>query len=79
MVDFATLLQQLPAVQARNATQAPIAFDLKRAMRRHHVTIRELARRMQITHKRVRQVRAAAAVPFITALDFQEAVETAVR
>lgn len=51
-----------------------VRFNLASLMRTHHVTIAELARRMDITMKRVRQVRAMKAVDYLTYCEFAEAV-----
>jgi hypothetical protein len=47
-----------------------VAWSLKDCARMHGVTIREIAQRMGITLKRVREVRAARTVPAITAWNF---------
>lgn len=51
-----------------------VAFDLTSLMRRHGVTIRELARRMGVTMARVREVRDAKRVHYLTRCDFHEAI-----
>lgn len=51
-----------------------VRFNLDALMRKHHVTIAELARRMDITMKRVRQVRAQRFVHYLTYCEFAEAV-----
>ncbi len=47
-----------------------IAWDLAACLRQHRVTIREIARHMKITLKRVREVRAMKLVKPITAWNF---------
>lgn len=56
------------------AEASPTRFDLTSLMRSHKVTIRQLAARMGITMKRVREVRAMERVPYLNACDFHEAV-----
>ena len=46
-------------------------FQVRRAMRLNHITIRQIARAMQITQKRVRQVRAEG-VSGISVLDWRD-------
>ncbi len=47
-------------------------FDLARLMREHHITIRELAGRMDVTLKAVRKVRAAKTVDYLTYCDYSQ-------
>jgi hypothetical protein len=49
-------------------------FDLTSLMRAHKVTIRQLAERMGVTMKRVREVRAMDRVPYMVYCDYHEAV-----
>src|SRR5262245_30183680 len=51
-----------------------VRFDLARIMRKHGVTIRELASRMEITMKRVREVRALKRVDYLLYCDYTQAV-----
>lgn len=51
-----------------------IPFDLAGLMRRHKVTIRELSRRMGVTLKAIRAVRARDRVAYLTYCDYHEAV-----
>ncbi len=53
-----------------NETTDLIAWDLAACLRQHRVTIREIARHMKITLKRVREVRAQKLVKPITAWNF---------
>lgn len=46
--------------------------ELRRLMRRHKVTIRQLAQRMQITMKRVREVRKNGTDDLLSTLDYSE-------
>jgi transcriptional regulator with XRE-family HTH domain len=52
----------------------PCKLDLARLMRRHRVTIAELARRMGLSRAAVRRVRAADRVSYPTYCDFVQAV-----
>ena len=53
------------------------ASNVKRLMRKHKVTIRALAARMNITLKRVRQVRAEGVKGECISLDWYEAITQA--
>ena len=72
---YTELIEQLPARQAADTLGHLVPFNLSRVMRANHVTIRTLAARMDVTMKRVRQVRAATSVPYVLALDYLQAAE----
>jgi DNA-directed RNA polymerase sigma subunit (sigma70/sigma32) len=76
---FQTLHSQLDTLRRTNRLHNRVTFDLAAQMRKRHVTIRQLAEQMDVTQQRVRQVRAARTVPFLTALDYQEALEAITR
>jgi hypothetical protein len=51
-----------------------VKFDLASLMRKHGVTIRDLAARTGLTMKRVRRIRATPSVPYMTYCDMTQAV-----
>jgi hypothetical protein len=55
-------------------TMEMMVLDLAALMREHRVTIRQLADRMGITMKRVREVRATGWVNYLAYCEFVEAV-----
>jgi hypothetical protein len=56
-----------------------VAWSLASCARIHGVTIRQIARHMGITLKRVREVRAAAEVRELTAWEFVQAIKSIAR
>lgn len=52
-----------------------VSVDITAAMRRNHVTIKELAQSMQVTMKRVRFIRSQEVLRYIDAWDYLEAIE----
>lgn len=59
----------------RDELRTPMLYNLASELRRHRVTIRELKADMDVTLTRIREIRAMARVPFLIALDYQEAIE----
>lgn len=76
---MATLIDSFDARREAGTLTSKIIYNLARAMRANRVTIRQLAQRMGVTQKRVREVRAMRAVPYLVALDYQQAIEGVAR
>lgn len=77
---FAALNGILPRLTvADRAGSCRIYYDLAAQMRVHKVTLRQLAERGDITLARIREIRDGDKykVPFLTALDCQDAIEHA--
>jgi hypothetical protein len=51
-----------------------VAFNLAALMRSHRVTIRDLAKRMDVTMIQIRRVRAMTTVCYLTYCDYTQAV-----
>lgn len=60
---------------AHDNLNGQVPFNLRREMRRTGVTIAELANRLGVTQKRVREVRGMTRVSYLVALDYLEALE----
>ncbi len=77
LLTFAVLNSQLTDRMATGQASQPIRYNLRRQLRTAApgVTIREIAAHMQITLKRVREVGSLSQVPYLVALDFQDAIE----
>jgi hypothetical protein len=58
-----------------NTSSQTVAWSLKDCARIHKVTIREIASKMGITIKRVREIRNSATVPQITAWNFVQEIK----
>jgi len=72
---FAILNAQLSARQHADTMRQSVPYNLQRQLRLAGVTIRQLAAFMDTTLVRVREVRAMSQVPYLVALDFQDAIE----
>lgn len=72
---FATLNAQLSARNTAGTMRQSVPYNLARQLRLAGVTIRQLAAFADITLVRIREVRAMSQVPFLVALDFQDAIE----
>lgn len=69
----AELLTLMPAFHAGRARV--ISVDIKARMQASRVTIADLARHMNVTQKRVREVRSLRILPFLVGVDYVEAIE----
>lgn len=72
---FAILNAQLSARNAAGTMRQSVPYNLRHQLRLAHVTFRQLAAFGDVSLTRIRQVAGQSSVPYLTALDFQDAIE----